>query len=349
MTIEIVAAECLFPAGPTIELADIAIKTQLALVRKHPLYVDRCGVPIKASFFPQLKVTGAARWETLANELLANLWKKLSALPAPERYRLWLILPPVDRIGVPAELEQVMVRCAEAHSVRWDTIRLLRGGAAQAGLALREIVNRQKENQKRNERVFDIVLGVECWLMMETLTKLDSERLLHGSYRFDAGEMVPEPYGFVPGEGAAAIVLGTGSGQGCCLSAAGIGQETDLHQADTACTGIGLASAAMQALQQVRTEQITHIVSDLNGEIWRADEYGFALTRLHAFLCRDDYIRVTPVLSSGDLGCASLVNHIAVIAWRYKQRTIGKDESTLILSSSPDSLRCAVVLTAGNL
>lgn len=343
MTVEIIAAECLFPSGPTLALADIAVKTQLSLIRKHSRYTDCCGVPVRASYFPALDAATGSRWEVMVREMLANLKEKLTALPVPDEYRLWLILPPAQRPGVPDNLEALLTQCAGEIMSHRAEVNVLRGGHAQAGVALREIISRQNKSAVTRRLSFDVVLGCESWLMMETLAYLESQKLIHNSYRFDSGHMVPNAWGFIPAEGAAAIVLCAGLNHGCRLISVGIAEEKHGRGMATPCTGVGLASAAAQALNGITPGQLACIVCDLNGEPYRADEYGFALTRLHAFL-PEDYSSVTPVLATGDLGCVSLLTHLALAAYRHTRPGENNAHCSLILSGSPDTLRSAVVL-----
>lgn len=341
MNPEIIAAECLFPSGPTLALADIAVKTQFSLTRKHPLYVDRCGVRIRASYFPAIDSTGSVRWQVMLREMLSNLKAKLAALSVAGEYRLWMILPDAERPGVPDDLDTLLKQCATDIFPRWAEINVVRGGHAVAAVALREIMSEQK---KSNRLCYDVIVGCESYIAAETLWQLESRKLIHNSYSFDSGRAVPNAYGFVPGEGAAAIVLTSGLSRGSQLISVGIGQEKNLRGMDTPCTGTGLASAATQALQGIKSGQLESIVSDLNGEPYRADEYGFALTRLHAFIPGEGYSNVTPVLATGDLGCISLITHLALMAHRYMQPGKNNRLYSLILSSSQDSLRSAVVL-----
>ncbi|MGK7285189.1 hypothetical protein ACSPAB_03935 [Buttiauxella agrestis] len=86
----------------------------------------------------------------------------------------------------------------------------------------------------------------------------------------------------------------------------------------------------------------------MNGEPYRSDEYGFTVSRLHSIFC-EDLKRITPVLASGDMGCASLLTHIAHIAWRLKNSAeFTAETSVLILSSSDDSQRSAIVMSHAN-
>lgn len=80
------------------------------------------------------------------------------------------------------------------------------------------------------------------------------------------------------------------------------------------------------------TVPLTHLVTDMNGEPYRSDEYGFAVSRLNL------------VLAAGDLVCASVITHAALSAWHLKHSPVNAREQHLIFSSSDDKRRCAMVL-----
>ncbi|MGK7285192.1 hypothetical protein ACSPAB_03955 [Buttiauxella agrestis] len=204
MSPSIIAAGCVFPSGPTLALADIAIRTQLSLVHKHLFCVDRCGIPIKASFFPQSALPfDATRWQALAENAL------LDALPHAAAYaalpsRLWLILPPSDRPGVPSSVEdKVATTLLTRLTACLETI-VLRGGHAEAGNALLQVCQKQQHD---TTLTLDIVVAVDSWLASESLMWLEMQHLLHGSHTLYRGEARANPYGRIPGEGAAALIL----------------------------------------------------------------------------------------------------------------------------------------------
>ncbi|MFU2315808.1 hypothetical protein [Rahnella sp. PCH160] len=59
--------------GATLALADIAVRTQFSLLRQHPTAVDRCGLPVKAIFFPQRELTfDITRWQVIADNAVRD-------------------------------------------------------------------------------------------------------------------------------------------------------------------------------------------------------------------------------------------------------------------------------------
>ncbi|MFO6300374.1 hypothetical protein [Rahnella selenatireducens] len=298
---------------------------------------------MKAIFFPQRELAfDITRWMVIADNAVQDALLsagKYAALPS----RLWLILPPADRPGVPATLAPALTASISTRLPECQQINVLRGGHAEAGNALLQIRQQQLDDRALT---IDIVVAVDSWLPPETLIWLEEQRLLHNSHAVYKGEARTNPYGRVPGEGAAAMMLAPTKSLSCWCALPGIasGEESILRDDDRPCLGAGLSRAAHEAIKQANINSVSPVFTDVNGEVYRFDEYGFTLSRLGGVL-RDDFQRVVPVLASGDLGCASLVTHLALAAWRLTSKTEISDEAgTLVLSSSDNHKRCAVVL-----
>ncbi|EOF5384553.1 hypothetical protein ACK1ML_004592 [Salmonella enterica] len=128
----------------------------------------------------------------------------------------------------------------------------------------------------------------------------------------------------------------------CHIRGTGQATENVRYSDEGVCLGAGLREAAFRALETANIMSLRHIVSDVNGEPYRADEMGFTLAALGEYT-DEEMIRETPVLASGDLGCASLLTHMALTAWRL--RTSKQPGDTLLLSSSDDGHRGAIVMS----
>ncbi|WP_157661540.1 hypothetical protein [Burkholderia ubonensis] len=128
---------------------------------------------------------------------------------------------------------------------------------------------------KAGEVDFCIVGGVDSPLDMDYLHWLDdTDRLKHQD----------NPFGIVPGEGAAfALVLrdsGRASEQGAprvVLRAVGHAAETMPWYTDQATRGDGLTAAIAQCLPA--DVQVDNCYGDLTGETWRSAEWDFAFLR----------------------------------------------------------------------
>jgi 3-oxoacyl-[acyl-carrier-protein] synthase I len=349
----VLAAACMFPSGPRIELADTAVRGQLALLRRHPEYFDSAGINVRSSFFPIDIPFSTLRWAALADSVLSQLAFALDRAGAPSSARnpclLWLVLPNCEsRPGIPDDLVEALTSSLERSAFHWEHIEIRAGGHATGVAALRDATDALASRPN----ALAVVMGVESGLSCESLMWLDMQSLLHGAHRPYQGGFRGEPYGRVPGEGAAAIAI-TGHATGAerpwaQLLGASTADEPITHSSGGVCTGAGLTRAAMQAFdlgQEYSPKPIGRITVDLNGEPYRADQFGFAALRLAKRLT-PHWQRVVPALASGDLNSASAIAHVALAAYENLRRP--RHATHLVLASSDDPLRGAVLLGSIN-
>ena len=340
----IIAAACTFPSGPSLALADIAHRLQFSLVRKHPQWADRCRMPVRACYFPEIASAPLAeRFQQLIRQVLTELTDILPELKQTPPALVGLLLPPLSRQGIAPDLATV-AKEAVVESTGWHNcpLHILHGGRAEAIPLIEKLVTGPLP-----EDAVSIVLAVDSWLSPFSLKWLDDEDLLHGAYRLYNRNARENPYGRVPSEGAAALALTSTAKRyrpWCHIRGAGTAIEDVLHQDEGVCLGKGLRKSALQALKMADTTSLRYVVSDINGEPYRADELGFTLLALSDYNVQK-LERETPVLASGDLGCASLLTHMALSAWRM--HTSGGSGDTLLLSTSDDGHRGAIVISGG--
>lgn len=345
----ILGASCIFPAGPSLALADAAVRSQLSLLQYHPAYRDTAGNALRISCFPDVSAFDAPRWGLLARHALAQLTQTLipqwTALQANPRL-LWLVLPDSARLGMPKGIAE-QVYSAVQHAVwPWQHVKLVSGGHA-AGIAALAAARHALSDIPN---ALAVVLAVESGLGHEALQWLDLQGLLHGANAPHLGHLRCNPHGRVPGEGAAAVAL-TALAQHAPASWAQLlgcatAQEPITHSSPQPCTGEGLTHAARQAIEHAQASRPAHIsqlIADLNGEPYRADQFGFTALRLGRALT-PDWQRSMPALASGDLHSASAMAHVALAT--YAQRHRPQENHTLVLASSDDTLRGAAVIGA---
>jgi 3-oxoacyl-[acyl-carrier-protein] synthase-1 len=360
----IVGASCIFPSGPSLPLANAALRVQMALPRRHPTWVDRCGFPAKAIFFSEPAFGfDERRWCALAELALADLAGSLDAsgVPRGAPMPLWLVLPREARGGVPPGLVEALLATAQCGRFDWTQITALRGGHAMGVHALRQAADAVNRSD-----TLAVVLAVDSWLHPDALTSLEEANLLHGAHSRVGRGPRPNPYGRVPGEGAAAVVLGPGvrsrasiasprltpSSPWARLAAATLAEEELPAGSTGPCIGMGLTHAAQEALRLSgnAAQLVGRISTDFNGEPYRADEFGFTTLRLAEALA-PGWKRTEPAMVSGDIGAASAVSQLALAAYRMRGRPARHHRESepprqLILCSSDDSLRAAMVLDA---
>jgi 3-oxoacyl-[acyl-carrier-protein] synthase I len=344
----IIAASCIFPSGPGMALAGTALAAKMPLNRKHPFYVDRCGDLVRASYFPEPKTFDIARWTALVNAALQDL---RTQQPVPQtgepkitHYSLWLVVPPATRSGVPDNLaEQLLAACAEGPFV-FESVHIVEGGHAAPVQALHSATLWLAAAPISHSRAA-VVVAVDSWLHPNALDWLETQELLHNASKIYKGQARRNPYGFIPGEAAAAVMVSSTGPAWCSIIGAGATAEPVLRTDPRPCTGLGWTQAAQSALATLPEDcKISLIMSDLNGEPYRADQFGFTALRISERLI-DNWERYTPALVTGDVGTATALVHVALSANILRQKDQGMPQQThLLLSSSDDSLRAAMVL-----
>lgn len=187
-----------------------------------------------------------------------------------------------------------------------------------------------------------VVLGVASLLEPAVLPALVSIGLAHTA---------EDPSKAIPGEAAAAVVLERVGGavspaEHPTLKAIAIGQDSVGRLDDEPPTGLALSQVAESCVNLVgeADRAIGLLVTDFNGDVHRAHDWGMAMTRLPQELTQ------TPVWhtgeSFGETGAAAPILALCLVA-RGFQRGYAGSGSGLILASSDTGGRGAVVVTPG--
>jgi 3-oxoacyl-[acyl-carrier-protein] synthase I len=156
--------------------------------------------------------------------------------------------------------------------------------------------------------------------------------------------------GFIPGEAAAFIVLERRSavetrGGVAMARLAGVGTALEANgiYEKTACTGEGLTMAIRSAREASGDLPLALAICDLNGERYRANEWGFTLPR--SFDGSPPASLWHPADCLGDCGAAAGVLNMVFATLALARQAVG-DSSVLVWGSSDDGERGAAVLSA---
>ncbi len=127
--------------------------------------------------------------------------------------------------------------------------------------------------------------------------------MLRGVLMAIAGAILLVRHGFIERLGAAPLAQ---------LKGLGVAFEPKRIKTETVCIGEGLTQAFRTALQGLpRDEKVTDVYCDMNGEPYRADEYGFTCLRTKDhFVAASDF--VAPADCWGDVSAASGPLHIGL-------------------------------------
>ena len=335
----IVGVGAVTAVGLTAASAAAAVRAGIAGFGEHPFMIDRQGEPMIVAAVPNSGTdsSGGNRFGQLAVQALREM-----LLPVEAHRRdigtiaMFVGLPP-QRPGRPAELERQMA----------DTLSRVGGISSveciatghSAGLMALEAAS---QKVLANQSGFYLAGGVDSYLEPETLEWLEKNDQLHGG---------PNAYGFLPGEAAGFCLL-------CSQQAAerfrlrvlarvltvATAREKNLIKTDTVCLGNGLTEVFQKVFAELPSsaEKIDHTICDMNGETYRADEYGFAVSRLsNRFVNASDF--VAPADCWGDVGAASgpLFVNLVVAAG---QRGYANARHNLLWTSSESGERTATIL-----
>jgi 3-oxoacyl-[acyl-carrier-protein] synthase I len=329
------------PIGRGAWIAAAAARAGLCGFREHPYMIDTAGEPMRIARVPWLDVElqGVERFAQL---LFPAIDEALQSAPPHSRIALTLGLPP-PRPGLVADLAtQLKQLIGERYAGRLAPILTYEAGHAAGLLALDAAL----KGLAAGSIQACIVAGVDSYISPETLEWIEACDQLHG------GGPLNNAWGFIPGEAAGALLvqpLVSGrEGADTWLAdvvSVGIGQETKLIKTDAVCIGEGLTQAFRSALSKLQPgERIDDVYCDMNGEAYRADEYGFTCLRTkERFREATDF--VAPADCWGDVGAASGLLH-AQLAVAARRKGYAAGELAMVWASSEGGERAAGLIQA---
>jgi len=331
------------PVGRDPWSAAAAVRAGISGIADHPYMIDAESEPLRVAFASWLDVDcqGQRRLEAL----LFPVIEQAAAPCDPKRHedvRLALALGlPSARPGLADDLEATMRRrVSEAFSSRFLAVATFPVGHAAGFIAMHAAC------AKLLDGAFDacVLAGVDSYLEPATLAWLEETDQLHG-----AGPL-NNAWGFIPGEGAGAVLLATGNALarlgaepvGRVLSV-GRGFEQNRIRTETVCTGQGLTAAFREALAGLPPDgKVTDVFCDMNGEPYRADEFGFACLRTkEAFVSASDFVAPADCWGDASAASAALGLVLAAIAW---QKRYANGPYALVWGSSESGERGAALL-----
>lgn len=333
------------PIGLTAAAAAAAVRAGISGFGYHPFMVDSEGRPMTVATLPGLSESDVV--QRLMGALLASLREALGpVLPTVSSHDSVALL-----VGLPGPrpgLDEALRSRAERMLATEFGATIGRRMIAQVGHAAGLLAVAKALDLLREEpRATVVVAGADSWLDPDTLEWLEDTGQLHGAGKRN------NAWGFVPGEAAGVLVLmslaaaiARGVRPLAVVRAAGVGREHRLNQTGEVCLGDGLTQAFRAALAALADdERVSDIYCDMNGDPYRADEYGFTVSRTReGFDSPGEFVAAADCW--GDVGAASgtLAIMLAVIAG---EKGYAKGPHCLVWGSSNTGERGAVVLRCG--
>ncbi|WP_237080035.1 hypothetical protein [Myxococcus xanthus] len=286
--------------------------------------------------------SGAARMAALGAAALEEVLARLApALPLENVEVPVLVGLPEERPGwKAADASRVVAALSALGSERLRLrVEPRLTGHASALEGLREAVTRVGR-AARSPLV--IVGGVDSYHDVQTLAWLrERNQWLEEGTRT----------GFAPSEGSAFVAVMAapdarrwGLVPHATVRAAATAHETKLIHTDDLNLGEGLTAAMSEALAPLEgtREVAASVHSDLNGERYRSEEWGFVALRLGAAF-RDASVIHTPVSSCGEVGAATGALNLVLCAQAWRRR-YASGPRALLWGSSEAGLRAAALL-----
>ena len=335
-TLAILATGARTPVGLDAASSAAAIRAGMSRLREHDFMVDKHGEPLMLASDPLLdREPLVDRFEVLVRDVLEQvLFVDERPIGPPPPIDVFVALPELDERFTRAHVSQLMFRLDQAFADRRPVrcVGLPRGHAGGA-IALEhaiEILN------ARNAQLA-VVAGVDSYVDADRIDEFEAEDRIAG----------PEvKYGFPPGEGAAALLVGPPTTarslqmrpRGSIVRVATT-LEPSQDRPDAVNVGEGMGQAIRDAVGvlKVPSERIAHTYIDLNGERGRDREFAYALLRAPypAFVEPEAFTSTADAW--GDVGAATIPLH-CVLASQSACRQYAPGRFVLSLAGSYNGL-----------
>ncbi len=347
------------PVGLTAAQSCAAIRAGITRLAEHPLYrclpedldspeaqaeQDEDGEPVRVGFVPGLSVDlpGGARLQRLALMALQRLFAETGlGRRDMARTALLVALPLRDQVTAAWALAQRFTKelCQRAGVEDWAEVEVLEAGP----VGVFKLVEQAAELLQARRVDAAVVLAVDSLIDLERLALLDEAWRLKSSRGVD---------GFSPGEAGVALLLESrraaerrGVPVLARLGPVAFGTEPVAIGTEKWSTGTGLCAALRPLLSEDSLPEVgSWVLCDLNGEGYRAHEWGLVRTRLAGALPEPRKL-LHPADRMGDAGTA-LAGVLIACATQAFARHYAPAQSALLWAGSDDGERAALVLSS---
>jgi 3-oxoacyl-[acyl-carrier-protein] synthase-1 len=341
--LDIVVVAARTPVGLTAETSAAAVRGTISRLREFP-FVGPRGEPVIVAADPRLtpNLEGRDRLLPMIQAVLAEVDGKLDAAGAESgRCQRYLLLAlPETRPGFSEQdatwVADTLRARRRADDAPTDVTVVARGHAG----VIRAVEFVVQEATRHSDALF-IVVGADSYHHAETFLWLESQR------------QFAQPgvrNGFVPGEGVGAVVFTSSSRRArlrlphlAGLRGACTAQETRLRHSETGSFGVAMTQAVLGATSGLvlPRDAPDTVYSDINGERYRSEEWGFVVLRAPAAFETPSY--EAPADCWGDVGAASGAL-ATVLAVQSFARGYARGPRALIMAASENGLRGALVV-----
>lgn len=329
--------------GRTVWSSAAAQRAGIGALRDHPYMIDAAGWPMRVAIADWLDVELPVTERI--NELLYSAIDEaiepiLEANIAPFKIGLSLGFPAVRPGLAEGSVSRITSMLRHRYRGTFSSLAIFETGHAGGLMAMNAAI----QSLKHGRLDACVVAGADSYFDPLTLEWLDATSRLHAS------GMPRRSWGFTPGEAGGALLLmrmqaarAAGLEPMVEVLACASAFEPQGIRSDGVCIGTGLSDCFRSVLGGLPDgNSVTDIYCDMNGEPYRADEYGFAALRTgDSFESVSDF--ETPADCWGDVGAASgpLGGCLAICA---AVKGYSRGSIALIFTSSDAGQRAAAVL-----
>jgi 3-oxoacyl-[acyl-carrier-protein] synthase-1 len=215
-------------------------------------------------------------------------------------------------------------------------------GVQMGSTGVYALIERAMSKMQSGEINFCIIAAVDSYLLDDRLHLYDQQ------WRIKTGR---NPAGFIPGEAGAVLLLETeefarNRKVTALLRIDGVhsGQENNSILGEKTSSGTGLTDA-IRSLADVsnKGQAWQWVLSDLNGERYKAFEWGLVQTRLNKLIANDHHLsHIADVV--GDIGAAMAAVQVGYVSKAF-ERGFAPANSALLFSGSDEGKRYAMALS----
>jgi 3-oxoacyl-[acyl-carrier-protein] synthase-1 len=319
-----------------------AVRAGVSGFVRHPVMADVEGRPVQVAMCPWMhhRVPAAQRMIEALRSAVAESMRVISGAANQAKIGLLVNLPP-QRPGLPVDVAAyAQTELTRAFPKRFSRIACAQRGHAGVLMAVASALASLRDGSMDA----CVVCGTDSYMNLETLEWLEETEQFHGTGARN------NAWGFVPGEAAGALLVTLapiaerlGLKPIARVLSVGLGTEEHLIRTESVCLGRGVTTAFRQALAPLPEDvRITDVFCDMNGEPYRADEYGFAITRTRErFESPSEFI--APADCLGDVGAASGAM-LLVLATLAQRKGYARGPLALVWASSDAGERGAALL-----
>ncbi|QRK06690.1 hypothetical protein JQX13_42545 [Archangium violaceum] len=341
--VEVVAVAARTPVGLTAESSAASVRAGICRYAEYP-FIDPRGEPVVVSADRLLepKLEGRDRLVPMAQSVLEEIEAKIDQKILYGGKLSVLLALPETRPGF-SEEDAAWVADSVAARLRSKTssARVEIAGRGHAG-AIRAVEQVVRECSESRDNLF-LVVGVDSYHHADTFMWLErSRRFAQSGIR----------NGFTPGEGAGCLALISAGlrrrlrlPQLAIVRGARTAQERLLRDSDTGSFGVGMTQAVQGAVAglDLPREGVDELYTDINGERYRSEEWGFVALRAPSVWRSARY--KAPSDCWGDVGAAFGALG-GVLAVRAFARGYARGPRALVMAGSDSGLRGAMLLQA---